>query len=56
VFTAFASGHARVPPPAVRFRRRLQAGFEEVVAGLTVWRNLPPAFVYHARRPRTARP
>jgi phospholipid N-methyltransferase len=25
--------------------------FEEVVVGRTVMRNLPPAFVYYARRP-----
>jgi phospholipid N-methyltransferase len=26
--------------------------FEAVVPGRTVWRNAPPAFVFHARRPR----
>ncbi|GII60746.1 methyltransferase [Sphaerisporangium krabiense] len=51
-FTTFAYVHARALPPALRFRRRLLETFEEVVAGRTVWANLPPAFVYHARRPR----
>jgi phospholipid N-methyltransferase len=53
-FTTFAYIHARYLGPALRFRRNLGAAFEEVVAGRTVWRNLPPAFVYHARRPRAA--
>ncbi|MBP2704150.1 methyltransferase domain-containing protein [Microbispora sp. RL4-1S] len=51
-FTTFSYVHARALPPAVRFRGRLTTAFEEVVPGRTVWRNLPPAFVYHARRPR----
>ncbi|GAA0427522.1 methyltransferase [Acrocarpospora corrugata] len=51
-FTMFAYVHARRLPPAVRIRRALVDSFEEVVLGRTVWRNLPPAFVYHARRPR----
>ncbi|MET9066706.1 class I SAM-dependent methyltransferase [Streptosporangium sandarakinum] len=53
-FTTFAYGFARHLPPARRFRRLLSNAFEEVVAGRTVWGNLPPAFVYHARRPRPA--
>lgn len=51
-FTTFAYVHARTLPPALRFRRRLLESFEEVVPGRTVWGNVPPAFVYHARRPR----
>jgi len=51
-FATFSYAHARVLPPARAFRRRLAAAFEEVVAGRTVWRNLPPALVLHARRPR----
>ncbi|MEN3539789.1 methyltransferase domain-containing protein [Microbispora sp. ZYX-F-249] len=51
-FTTFSYVHARALPAALRFRRGLGRAFEEVVAGRTVWRNLPPAFVYHARRPR----
>ncbi|WP_345004075.1 class I SAM-dependent methyltransferase [Streptosporangium album] len=51
-FTTFAYSFAKRTPPAQRFRRRLLDTFEEVVVGRTVWGNLPPAFVYHARRPR----
>jgi phosphatidylethanolamine/phosphatidyl-N-methylethanolamine N-methyltransferase len=52
-FTTFAYIHARPGRPATRFRRLLTSRFEEVVEGRTIWSNLPPAFVYHARRPRT---
>ncbi|WP_433257255.1 class I SAM-dependent methyltransferase [Streptosporangium sp. CA-135522] len=51
-FTTFAYSFAKRLPPALRFRQRLHDTFEEVVVGRTVWGNLPPAFVYHARRPR----
>ena len=51
-FTTFAYVHARWSGAAVRFRRSLEARFEEVVLGRTVWANLPPALVYHCRRPR----
>lgn len=54
-FATFTYTHARLLPPAQAFRRRLAAGFEEVVAGRTVWRNLPPALVLYARRPRARR-
>ncbi|MFI5934361.1 class I SAM-dependent methyltransferase [Actinoplanes sp. NPDC051494] len=50
-FTTFAYVHARWTAPARRFHRALQARFEEVVLGRTVWSNLPPALVYHCRRP-----
>ncbi|MBO3748518.1 methyltransferase domain-containing protein [Streptosporangiaceae bacterium NEAU-GS5] len=53
-FTTFSYVHSRALPPGMAFRRRLTAAFEEVVAGRTVWRNLPPAYVYHSRRPRTS--
>ncbi|GIH80471.1 class I SAM-dependent methyltransferase [Planobispora longispora] len=51
-FTTFAYSFAKPFPPARRFRQRMRDTFEEVVTGRTVWGNLPPAFVYHARRPR----
>ncbi|MGH3742788.1 MAG: class I SAM-dependent methyltransferase [Micromonosporaceae bacterium] len=53
-FTTYAYVHALRLPPARRFRANLKRAFEEVVIGRTIWRNLPPALVYHARRPRTA--
>lgn len=51
-FTTFAYTLARFAPPARRLRRHLGTRFDEVVAGRTVWVNLPPAFVYFCRRPR----
>jgi len=51
-FTTFAYVHALWTPPARRLRAYLARTFEEVVPGRTVWANLPPALVYHARRPR----
>ncbi|MDQ7909876.1 methyltransferase domain-containing protein [Phytohabitans sp. ZYX-F-186] len=51
VFTTFAYVHARWAPPARRLQRALESRFDEVVVGRTVWGNLPPALVYHCRRP-----
>ncbi len=51
-FTTFSYIHAIPLARARRFRALLTDRFEEVVAGRTVWRNAPPAFVFHARRPR----
>lgn len=55
-FTTFAYTHTRWAPPARRLRRVLRSRFEEVVLSRTVWTNLPPAFVYYCRRPRTSLP
>lgn len=52
-FTAFTYLHAVPLAAARRFRALLADRFEEVVPSRTVWRNTPPAFVLHARRPRT---
>ncbi|GAB2827541.1 methyltransferase domain-containing protein [Actinocorallia aurea] len=51
-FSAFTYLHAVPLAPARRFRGLLAAHFEEVIPSRTVWRNTPPAFVLHARRPR----
>jgi phosphatidylethanolamine/phosphatidyl-N-methylethanolamine N-methyltransferase len=51
-FTTFSYVHAIPLGAARRFRALLAERFEEVVPGRTVWRNAPPAFVFHARRPR----
>lgn len=51
-FTTFSYMHAIPLSSARRFRALLAERFEEVVPGRTVWRNAPPAFVFHARRPR----
>lgn len=50
-FTTFAYTHALPLPRARRFRDLLSERFGEVVISRTVWRNLPPAAVIHARRP-----
>lgn len=52
VFSTFAYRHAAPMPGARRFRDLSAKHFEEVISSRTVWRNLPPAFVLHARRPR----
>jgi phosphatidylethanolamine/phosphatidyl-N-methylethanolamine N-methyltransferase len=52
-FTTFAYTVSRWAPPARRLRRLLHSRFEEVVLSRTVWANVPPAFVYYCRRPRT---
>jgi phosphatidylethanolamine/phosphatidyl-N-methylethanolamine N-methyltransferase len=39
---------------ARRFRQTLRGAFDEVLVSATVWRNVPPAFVYVCRRPREA--
>lgn len=54
VYTQFSYSWTRWAPPAQRQRRQLRSSFEEVVTSRTVWRNLPPASVYFARRPRSA--
>ena len=51
VFATFAYTATLWAPSAVRLRHALRAQFEEVVAGRTVWANLPPALVYFCRRP-----
>lgn len=50
-FTTFAYLQGMVLPAAHRFRRTLRAAFEETLVSATVWRNVPPAFVYVCRRP-----
>jgi phosphatidylethanolamine/phosphatidyl-N-methylethanolamine N-methyltransferase len=50
-FTTFAYLHGMTLGAARRFRGRLRDTFDEVLVSATVWRNLPPAFVYVCRRP-----
>jgi phosphatidylethanolamine/phosphatidyl-N-methylethanolamine N-methyltransferase len=49
VFTTFAYSHVRWSTAARQFRKTLDHQFFEVVAGPTVWANMPPAFVYRCR-------
>ena len=50
-FTTFGYLQSMTLAAARRFRERLRSTFEEVVVSATVWRNVPPAFVYVCRRP-----
>jgi phosphatidylethanolamine/phosphatidyl-N-methylethanolamine N-methyltransferase len=52
VFTQFGYTWTRWAPPARRQLADLRAHFAEVTTSRTVWRNLPPAIVHEARRPR----
>ena len=52
VFTQFGYTWTRWAPPARRQLADLRAHFAEVTTSRTVWRNLPPAIVNEARRPR----
>ncbi|MGW1996042.1 hypothetical protein [Embleya sp. NPDC001921] len=47
--TTFASGHAAWMPTVRRFADQLSDAFGAVERTRTVWRNLPPAFVYRAK-------
>jgi len=49
-FVTFAYLNGTLWPAARRFRRRLFEEFSEVSATRTIWRNLPPAYVYRAVR------
>lgn len=49
-FATFAYVHGLVLPAAWRFRRLLEATFRDVRQSEIVWRNLPPAFVYHCKK------
>ena len=37
-------------PSAQRFRKKLHKYFRQVRVSRTIWRNVPPAFVYHCSR------
>jgi phosphatidylethanolamine/phosphatidyl-N-methylethanolamine N-methyltransferase len=54
-YTQAAYAWTRWAPAARRQLQQLRAGFEEVVISETIWRNVPPARVYIARRPRNSR-
>jgi phospholipid N-methyltransferase len=53
VFTQLGYAVTRWAPPARRQMADLHSAFEEVTTSRTVWRNVPPAVVHVARRPRT---
>lgn len=49
-FATFAYWQGVVLPAGMRFSRRLRDTFSSVERSHTVWRNLPPAFVYRCIR------
>ena len=53
-FATFAYNHASWLPRGQRFRRLLESNFPTVRTTPMVWRNLPPAFVYHCQKATSA--
>lgn len=49
-FATFAYMHGLALPSGRRFRHKLEAHFRTVERSSVVWRNTPPAVVYHCRR------
>lgn len=49
-FATFAYWQGVVLPAGMRFSKRLRASFSDVHRSPTVWRNLPPAFVYRCTK------
>lgn len=49
-FVTFAYWQGLMLPAGRRFRARLSDCFSQIETSPTVWRNLPPAFVYRCRR------
>lgn len=49
-FSTFAYSQFLFLPAARRFRKRLNHYFSKVTTTRTVWRNFPPALVYHCYR------
>ena len=50
MFLTFAYLHGLLLPAGIRFRRKLFSMFRKVTLTRTVWRNVPPAFVYRAEK------
>ena len=49
-FLTFAYLQGLLLPAGLRFRRKLKTTFDRVTTTRTVWRNVPPAFVYCAEK------
>lgn len=56
VLTQLGYAATRWAPPARRQLAALHRNFEEVTTSRTIWRNLPPAVIHIARRPRRTGP
>ena len=52
-FCTFAYLQGTLLPAGMRFKRLLRQSFDSVKCSRTVWRNLPPAFVYQCRTARS---
>ncbi len=50
-FATFAYLRGDKTEPGQQFRRKLNDRFSDVELSRTVWKNIPPAFVYRARSP-----
>lgn len=53
-YTQFTYSWTRWASPAKRQHRSLNDTFDDVQISRTIWRNLPPAFVYTSTRPTAA--
>jgi phospholipid N-methyltransferase len=49
-FLTFAYLQGLLLPGGLKFRKKLRARFSRITATRTVWRNMPPAFVYCAEK------
>jgi phospholipid N-methyltransferase len=52
-FTQFTYTWSRWATPSRRQHDQLRAAYDEMIVSRTVWRNLPPALTYVARRPHS---
>lgn len=50
VFSTFAYAHALKLKQAQRFAEKLNHHFDDVKVSRVIWRNLPPAVIYHCRK------
>ena len=50
VFSTFAYAHALKLKQAQSFSQKLERHFDEVKVSKVIWRNLPPAVIYHCRK------
>jgi phosphatidylethanolamine/phosphatidyl-N-methylethanolamine N-methyltransferase len=49
-FTTFAYLQGTLLPVARKFKKQLDNHFSEVKKSRVIWKNMPPAFVYHCRK------
>jgi phospholipid N-methyltransferase len=49
-FLTFAYLQGLLLPAGIRFKKKLKTRFRQVIKTRTVWRNIPPAFIYCATK------